>query len=134
MTAILHAFKAPGIRCGYRRMSFVGFVAMSNRKLVASASFFHKAQVNVAFEDPKFKAITFRLAGNHLSMSFDAAGLIPDASGEVTLRFAISDLRVAAQLLAERGGSIGEPDGPADGRQPIRSETNSTSSAAGSRR
>jgi hypothetical protein len=32
------------------------------------------------------------------------------------------------------GQKIGEPDGPADGSQPIRSETNRTSSAAGSRR
>jgi hypothetical protein len=30
-------------------------------------------------------------------------------SGEVTLRFAVSDLRSAAQILAERGGRIGEP-------------------------
>jgi uncharacterized protein YceK len=31
-------------------------------------------------------------------------------------------------------GTEGEPDGPANGSQPIRSETNRTSSAAGSRR
>jgi hypothetical protein len=134
VTAVLRAFKAPGIRCGYRRMSFVGFVAMSKRRLVASASFFHKTEVNVAFEDPEFKAITFSVAGNRLSMSFEAAGLIPDASGEVTLRFATFDLPVAAQLLAERGGRIGEPDGAANRSQPIRPAVNRTSEAAGSGR
>ena len=37
-----------------------------------------------------------------------------------------------AQVARLRRGA--EPDGPANGSQPIRSETNSTSSAAGSRR
>jgi tetratricopeptide (TPR) repeat protein len=38
----------------------------------------------------------------------------------------------AVEML--RADSIGQQDGPANGSQPIRSETNSTSSAAGSRR
>jgi len=37
-------------------------------------------------------------------------------------------------LIDGRTAENGEPDGPANGSQPIRSETNSTSSAAGSRR
>ena len=40
-------------------------------------------------------------------------------------------LRDLGQLPDEKNG---EPDGPANGSQPIRSETNRTSSAAGSRR
>jgi hypothetical protein len=37
-------------------------------------------------------------------------------------------------VCATDGSSLVEPDGPANGSQPIRSETNRTSSAAGSRR
>lgn len=106
VTAILQSFKAPGICCGYRRMLFVGFLAINHRRLAAAANFFHKAEVNVAFDDPKFRAMTFSLTGNRLSMSFDAAGVIPEASGEVTLRFAMSDPQVAVQILSERGGNI----------------------------
>ena len=38
------------------------------------------------------------------------------------------------RVLCQRTARRGEPDGPANGSQPIRSETNSTSPAAGSRR
>jgi dihydroorotase-like cyclic amidohydrolase len=47
------------------------------------------------------------------------------------------DLEKAKQLwmsLQQSEKKIGEPDGPAKGSQPIRSETNRTSSTAGSRR
>ncbi len=43
-------------------------------------------------------------------------------------------LTVCALCIERLGPRIAEPDGPANGSQPIRSETNSTSSAAGSLR
>lgn len=65
-------------------------------------------------------------------MSFDAADLIPKASGEVMLRFAVSDLQVAARILAEQGARIGEPSGASNRGQPGAPETSRTFSAAGS--
>jgi len=44
------------------------------------------------------------------------------------------DIPVRERLTMHTGRNIGEPDGAANGSQPIRSETNRTSSAAGSRR
>ena len=44
------------------------------------------------------------------------------------------EARSALRTLAEEWGKKRQPDGAANGSQPIRSETNRTSSAAGSRR
>ena len=113
VTAILQGFKAPGIRCGYRRMSFIGFVVLTNRRLIVSASFHHKVCVDVAYEDARFRTITFDVIRKRLSMSFEAAGLIPDASGDVTLNLGVADAATAARILREKGAiGFGEPGAP----------------------
>jgi hypothetical protein len=110
VTAILQDFKAPGVFCGYRRMSFVGFLALSDRRIVVRASFFHEASVNVAFDEPEFRAITFRLARKRLEMAFEAKGLIPRASGEIRLRARISDPVRVVELLRVKGAVFaGQP-------------------------
>jgi hypothetical protein len=43
-------------------------------------------------------------------------------------------VEATVERLKQESGKIPQPDGPANGSQPIRSETNTTSSAAGSRR
>jgi hypothetical protein len=45
-----------------------------------------------------------------------------------------AEARSALRNLAEEWGKKRQPDGPANGSQPIRAETNRTSSSAGSRR
>ena len=106
VTAILQGFKAPGLFCGYRRMSFVGFLALSDRRIVVRTSFYNEASVNVGFDDPQFQAITFRTVGKRLEMTFDAKGLIPRASGTVTLRVRLSDPSRVCELLRAKGAAI----------------------------
>ena len=60
------------------------------------------------------------------------------ADGGITnlaLEAAVASFEIQKQLWLQQSGTLsGEPDGAANGSQPIRSDTNSTSSAAGSRR
>ncbi len=103
VTAILREFKAPGTFCGYRRMSFLGFAALTERRLIVSARFFNQASVDISYDDPRFKDITFNVDRKHLSLTFNAAGILPGAAGEVTLRLGLSDLPTVTQILAQKG-------------------------------
>ncbi len=96
------------------------FPEMEVLGLIASANFYHKVHINVAFEDPKFKDLTFSVDSKRLSMTFEAAGLIPDASGKVTLRFGVSDPKAVARILAERGGKTDEPGGSPSANLPAK--------------
>lgn len=114
VTAILQGFKAPGMFCGYRRMSFIGFAALTNRRIVISAHFLNKAAVDVAYSNPLFRAVSFNVSddGRNLSASFDADGILPDASGRVTLRLGVADVPGATRILTEHGNvDFRAPDG-----------------------
>jgi hypothetical protein len=120
VTAILRDFKAPGTFCGYRRISFLGFAAMTQRRMVVSARFFNQASMDVDYDGPRFKDITFSLDGKHLSLSFNAAGFLPNAAGEVTLRLGVSDLPKATQILRQKGArGFGEPCSAGNGSLPV---------------
>lgn len=87
-------------------MSFIGFFAASERRLVASASFFHKVRVNLPYHDLRLRGITFTANGRRLSMNFNADGLIPKATGDVTLRPRIPNALEIARVLESRGAKV----------------------------
>ena len=124
VTAILRGFKASGTVCSYRRMSFLGFAALSARRLIVSARCYDEASVDIAYDDPRFKAIAFRAAGNRLSVSFNAAEFLSGAVGAVTLRFGVSDLSKVRQMLHEKGArGLDEPHGVAKPDTPMGSDS-----------
>ena len=106
VSVILKNFRAPGAFCGFRFTSFIGFLALSGRRIVGRASLFHEASVNLAYEDARFPAIAFTVGKNRLSLGFNAEGLIPKASGEVTLRFRVSDPGKIAGILKSKGAKV----------------------------
>ena len=69
-----------------------------------------------------------------LDYSFEAGGTTVPKKDRTTMVFVKVDgeWKITHEHLSPI--KLAEPDGPANGSQPIRSETNSTSSAAGSRR
>ena len=52
ISVALKDFRAPGIFCGLRLMSFIGFFAASESRVVASASFFHKVCPDQVVDNP----------------------------------------------------------------------------------
>ena len=105
-TAMLTDFRAPGIRCAYRRISAVGCLAMSPRSLVLRGQAYHQVNVDLSFEDPGLSRMHFALKVRHLAVRFDAQGLIPEASGGVELRLGLPDAPEAARLLRQAGVEV----------------------------
>jgi hypothetical protein len=103
VTAILRGFKAPGNCCSYRQTWFIGFAALTRRRMIVSAGFYNKAVVNVPYDDPHFKDIDFSLEGNRVCLSFNPARFLPDTSGDVTLRLGVTDVPTLTRVLSEKG-------------------------------
>ncbi|HUW62368.1 MAG TPA: hypothetical protein VMZ06_15290 [Candidatus Bathyarchaeia archaeon] len=105
-TAIFRNFRAPGVYCSQRRMGFIGFFALSERRIVARAGCFHKIDVNTTFDDPTFKKLLFKAGPKYLSVTFDPSIQTPDASGQIEIRLHLPDISKAATILKENGAWI----------------------------
>jgi hypothetical protein len=106
ISATFHTFKAQGIRCLWRKMGFIGFVALSERRIVTKAQCWHLVDLNVPYDDPRFQAITFRADRRCLVLAFDAADLMPPASGHTEVRLYVPDLFTVLDVLAAKGASV----------------------------
>ena len=109
-TSILTDFKAPGVRCSYSRMTIIGFLALSEQRIVIRAKCWHKIDVNTTFDDPKFKTIAFNPTEKYLSLKFDPSGFIPDASGQVEIRIHVPNVSKVAKILEEKGACMAPED------------------------
>ena len=109
-TSILIDFKAPGVRCSYRRMTIIGFLALSEKRIVIRAKCWHKISINTTFDDPRFKAIVFNPSEKYLSLSFDPSGFIPNASGQVEIRVHVPNVSKAVKILEEKGTCMAPED------------------------
>ncbi len=109
-TAIFQDFKSPGMYCSHRSMIFIGFVAVSDQRFAVRAKSFHEIHINLKYDDPKFKKITFRTSKTklrYLSLSFDAAGFIPNASGRIEIRLHLpDDASAIATILNQKDACI----------------------------
>jgi hypothetical protein len=106
-TAIYSNFGAPGQYASSRRMGFVGYVAMSHKRLVARAGGYNRVDINMAFGDRKFGDVIWMLAPGYVSLAFDAASHIPGASGRIEVRLHVPDAAELASKLVARGVNVG---------------------------
>jgi hypothetical protein len=105
-TAIFRNFQSPGNYCAYRKTLFIGSVALSKRRLVVRAGRYNTININVAFDDPKFKGIAFSASQKYLSLRFEAAGYIPNSSGQIEVRLHLPDVSSITDLLIRKGGTV----------------------------
>lgn len=105
-TAIWRRYRAPGACILARRMAFIGYFALSERRLVAKAKRFHEINVNVAYDDPRFKAMTFTIRPKYLALAFDASAQGPQASGQIEVRLHLPDNAAATKILEQAGAQI----------------------------
>jgi hypothetical protein len=105
-TVIYDNFRMPGYFCRYRRMTFIGFFALSDRRIVSRAGGYHKIDINTTYDDPKFKGITFKSNLNCLKIQFDPAEYIPEASGQIEVRLSLPDLSRVADILKQKGAHV----------------------------
>jgi len=105
-TAIFRGYRAPGAYILQRRIVFIGYFALSEHWLVAKAKAYHETNVNVAYDDPRFKAITFTIRPRYLALTFDASAQSPQASGQLEVRLHLPDIMTAARILEQAGAQI----------------------------
>jgi len=79
-------FRAPGKRSNFRMSGFTGFLAVTERRVIAHA--YGRRILNVPYDDPSFAALRVDLARpDRIEISFDAGTFHPDWSGGIVLRF-----------------------------------------------
>jgi hypothetical protein len=109
-TAILRDYqhhRFPQAYCLACRMGFIGYFALSERRLVAKAKAYNKIDVNVAYEEPRFKAMTFTIRPKYLALTFDASAQSPEDSGQLEVRLHLPDIALAAKILKRAGARMG---------------------------
>jgi hypothetical protein len=105
-SAVLVGFKAPGYYIDTRKMGFIGSFALSDRRVIARAGFYNKIDVNLMFEDPRFKEVIFKVRPKYLSMKFDASIQMPRATGDIEIRLHLPDIAKAAEILESKGAVV----------------------------
>jgi hypothetical protein len=105
-TAIYSGFSAPGQYSAARVQGFIGYVAMSAQRFVVRAGRYNKIDVNITFGDPKFSDIIWMATPKYLSLAFDAANHIPNASGNIEVRLHVPDVEAVVRLLAAKGVKV----------------------------
>jgi hypothetical protein len=105
-TAIFRGYRAPGVYSWRRKALFIGYFALSERRLVAKAKRFHEINVDVAYDDPRFKKMTFTVRPEYLSLAFDASTQSSQASGQLEVRLHLPDIMTAARILEQAGAQI----------------------------
>jgi hypothetical protein len=110
-TAIFRDYRAPGVRSNYRRVSFIGYFALSQRRMVVKARCYDEININAAYDDAAFKKMTFAVRPRYLSLAFDASAQSAQASGQVEVRVHLPDVTAAAEILEQGGAQLTRNDG-----------------------
>ncbi|MDX9974382.1 MAG: hypothetical protein RBU21_15460 [FCB group bacterium] len=108
-TVILRSFRAPGHYASRRKMAFVGYFAITERRIVARAGAYNCIGINVSFDDPRFQQLEFKATEKYLCIAYDASIQADNMSGQVEIRLHLPDIDKAARILAEKGARIDTP-------------------------
>ena len=103
-TVIFRNFKAKGRRHSFRQSLTLGSFALSELRVVGLS--FTKTLINVPYNYPGFPSISFEVRKNkYLCSSFDVSKFNPGESGEVELRFKLSDPDKAMEIISSKKAS-----------------------------
>jgi len=83
-------------------MGFIGYLALSQKRLAAHAGFWNRINLNVPYTDPRFAAISIQAERKTVALSYDASKMSPDASGRFTIRYHLPNPEEAARLLQSK--------------------------------
>ena len=101
--ATLRNFRAPGVRCGVRKMGFVGSVVLTGERFLVKAGSYHHIDLDLALGDPRLQQIAFVREGDTLVARFDASLKGADYSGEVEIRLHLPDSDELVKALSRIG-------------------------------
>ncbi len=102
-------FKAPGRRSLYRSRSFVGFLVVSKKRILAYA--FGRPQINLPASDPRVANLHSELMGeDRICISFESAHFHNDWKGVIELRFQTEKARTFHDALLHLGVQQGREE------------------------
>jgi hypothetical protein len=99
-------YRFPQAYCLHRRMGFIGYFALSERRLIAKAKAYNEINVNVAYDDPRFQALMFTVRPKYLALTFDASAQSPEDSGQLEIRLHLADIATAVKILEQAGARM----------------------------
>lgn len=100
-------FKAPGRRSLYKSRGFIGFLAISNKRIVAYAN--GRPQINLPVDDPRVAHLHSELIGeDRICISFETAHFHSDWQGVVELRYQTEKARTFHDALMHLGVKPGK--------------------------
>jgi hypothetical protein len=105
-TAVFRHYRAPGFDSLYRRISFIGYFVLSERRVVVKAKCYHEINIDAAYDDALFQKMTFAVRPRYLSLAFDASAQSAQASGRVEVRLHLPDVAAAAKTLEQARARI----------------------------
>jgi hypothetical protein len=105
-TAIFQNFRSPGIYCGWRKIGFIGYFILSERRIIVQARCYDYININALYDAGAFQKIEFSVGPKYLSISFNAADHLPKSSGQVEIRLHLSDISAAVDILRQKGANI----------------------------
>ena len=102
-------FKAPGKRSLYRSRSFVGFLAISRKHILAYA--FGRPQISLPVDDPRVANLHSELMGeDRICISFESAHFHSDWQGVIELRFSTEKAKTFYDALLHLGVQPGRAE------------------------
>ena len=102
-------FKAPGRRSLYKSRGFVGFLAVSQKHILAYA--FGRPQINLPVDDPRVAVLHSELMGeDRICISFETAHFHSNWKGVVELHYRTEKARNFHDALLHLGGKQGRVD------------------------
>jgi hypothetical protein len=105
--AIFRHFKSWAHDARWARCGFIGFFALSERRMVVIVrARYAKMEINVAYDEARFQKMTFAATPKYLSLAFDASVQNAQMSGQVELRLHLPDVATAAKILEQAGARI----------------------------
>lgn len=101
-TATFENFRSPGFYCSSRTMGFIGYLALSQKRLAAHAGLWDRINLNVPFADPRLNSISIEAERKTIALRYDASKMNPKASGRITVRYHVPDPEKFARLLKSK--------------------------------
>ena len=99
-------FKAPGRRSLYKSRGFIGFLAISSKRIVAYAN--GRPQINLPVDDPLVADLHCELVGeDRICISFETAHFHTDWQGVVEMRFQTDKAKTFHDALLHVGVQSG---------------------------
>lgn len=94
--------KTPRRRSKYRKEGFSGFLAITQKRIVAYT--FKKRQINILVDDPKISELYADIIGeDKLSISFETASFHTDWQGVIALQFKTAKAQDFYDALLDMG-------------------------------